>query len=473
MGKPAFDCAVNIWFSLCSGFPQVNFEQKPLPRFIHTFGQNLPRPNAPQHPHMTHFIRRTLANGLRVLVHEDHSTPLVAVNVSYYVGSRDESPEKTGFAHLFEHLMFAGSKNAPDFDEPLQRAGGENNAFTTNDYTTFYEIVPAENLETALWLESDRMLALNIQKKSLEVQRKVVVEEFKETCLNEPYGDSWHHLSELMYRQHPYRWPVIGLAPEHVENATLDDVRHFYKTWYTPTNAVLSIAGKVQAEDALALAEKWFGNIPAAPPPPRQLPAEPIQTAPAHKTVTANVPVPAVYLAFRTPARLEKDFYGVDLLSDVLALGPSSRLYRRLLRERQLFSTIDAYVTANIDPGLLVIEGRPAEGVRTEDALAAIWAELELLKQEAIDERELKKIQHRFESTLVFSETSVLNKAQNLAFYELLDRAELMNEETETYLAITPAEMRQTAQHLFRPENSATLVYLPQTENPEPVLEHV
>ncbi|MBC7775066.1 MAG: insulinase family protein [Phycisphaerae bacterium] len=410
---------------------------------------------------MTHFTRRILPNGLRVLVHEDHSTPLVAINVSYFVGSRDEHPEKTGFAHLFEHLMFAGSKNVPDFDDPLQRAGGENNAYTTNDYTTFYEIVPAENLETALWLESDRMLALSINKKSLDVQRKVVVEEFKETCLNEPYGDSWHHLSEMMYQHHPYRWPVIGLAPEHVENATIQDVRFFYKNWYNPANAVLSIAGKVSAEEAFALAEKWFANIPASQVPVRQLLAEPPQTTPARKVVTANVPVPAVFLAFRTPARVDKEFYSVDLLSDVLALGPSSRLFRRLLKERNLFSTIDAYVTANVDPGLLVIEGRPSEGVSVDDALAAIWGELELLKKEAVEERELQKIQHRFESTLVFSETSVLNKAQNLAFYELLDRAELMNEETNIYLGITPAEMFRTANEIFRPENSATLIYLP------------
>ncbi len=411
---------------------------------------------------MTNFTRRTLPNGLRVLVHEDHSTPLVAVNVSYYVGSRDEHPEKTGFAHLFEHLMFAGSKNAPDFDDPLQRAGGENNAYTTNDYTTFYEIVPAENLETALWLESDRMLALSINKRSLDVQRKVVVEEFKETCLNEPYGDSWHHLSELMFQHHPYRWPVIGLAPDHVENATIDDVRSFYKSWYNPANAVLAIAGKVNIEEALDLAEKWFGNIPSIQAPVRQLVAEPPQTAAVRKVVTANVPVPAVFLAFRTPARIDKEFYAVDLLSDVLALGPSSRLYRRLLKEQAIFSSIDAYVTANVDPGLLVVEGRPADGVSVDDALAAIWRELEQLKSEAIEERELVKIQHRFESTLVFSETSVLNKAQNMAFYELLDRAELMNEETDIYLRVTPAEMLQTAKEIFRLENSATLIYLPE-----------
>lgn len=411
---------------------------------------------------MVNFVRQTLPNGLRILVHEDVSTPLVAVNITYYVGSRDEQTEKTGFAHLFEHLMFAGSKNVPDFDDPLQRAGGENNAYTTNDYTTFYEILPAENLETALWLESDRMLALNISKRALDVQRKVVVEEFKETCLNEPYGDAWHHLSELMYREHPYRWPVIGLTPEHVEKAELEDVRLFFKNWYTPNNAVLTIAGNVRMEEAFQLAEKWFGAIPQGPAAHRELVPEPPQDAPHRREVrSANVPVPAVYLAFRTPARLHLDFYPVDLLSDVLAQGHSSRLYRRLLKERNLFSQIDAYITANIDPGLLVIEGRPAEGVTPDAALAAIWEELELLKKDLIDHRELEKIQHRFESTVVFSETSVLNKAQNLAFYEILDRAELMNEEVDIYLSVTPADLHRAANDIFQERNSATLIYVP------------
>ncbi len=418
---------------------------------------------------MVNFTRNILPNGLRVLVHEDTTTPLVAVNILYYVGSRDEHFERTGFAHLFEHLMFAGSKNVSDFDDPLQRAGGENNAYTTNDYTTFYEILPAENLETALWLESDRMLSLNIHKKALEVQRKVVVEEFKETCLNEPYGDSWHHLSEMMFQHHPYRWPVIGLAPEHVENATLDDVRAFYKIWYTPNNAVLTIAGNIKTDNAMALAEKWFGNIPAGPAANRNLTEEPVQAGPVWREVHANVPVPAIFLAFRTPARIHPDFYTVDLLSDILAQGHSSRLYRRLLKEQHLFSTIDAYVTGNIDPGILVIEGRPADGVSVETALAAIWVELDLLKTELIATRELEKIQHRFESTIVFSEMSVLNKAQNLGFYEILDRAELMNDEVETYLRITPADLHLAANALFQPGNSATLIYIPEEAKTEPV----
>lgn len=396
------------------------------------------------------------------MVNEDHTTPLVAVNVSYDVGSRDEHPDRTGFAHLFEHLMFAGSKNAKDFDEPLQDAGGDNNAFTTNDYTTFYESVPAANIETALWLESDRMMALRINKRSLDVQRKVVVEEFKETCLNEPYGDAWHHLSAMMYQKHPYRWPVIGLSPDHIENATLDEVKAFYERWYTPSNAVLSISGNIKADQALHLAEKWFGNIPAGPAlPPRNMPEEPAQNEARHLTIEADVPVRAVYVAFRTPARLHPDFFPLDLITDVLAQGHSSRLYRRLLREKRLFSQIDAYVTASVDPGLLVVEGRPNDDVSTEAAIEAIWAELNELVAAPIDVRELDKVKHRFESSVVFSELNVMNKAQNLAYYELLNGAEFINDEVNLYMAVTPEALQRTAQMIFRPDNSGTLIYVP------------
>lgn len=410
---------------------------------------------------MIDITRTILDNGLRVLVHEDKNTPMVAVNLLYNVGSRDEHADKTGFAHLFEHLMFAGSKHVKDFDDPLQRAGGENNAYTTNDYTTFYEGLPAANIETALWLESDRMLALKINQKSLDIQRKVVVEEFKETCLNEPYGDAWHHLSELMYDVHPYRWPVIGLTPEHIEQATLSDVREFYQRWYTPQNAVLSICGNIEGAEAMRLADKWFGNIPCGSAPPiRQYPLETTFAAPRMKVVqNSNVPVPAVFLAFRMPARMDPEFYPVDLLTDVLAQGHSSRLYRRLLREQRLFSQIDAYVTANFDPGLLVIEGRPAEGVSTETALAAIWAELEQLKSDPIETRELSKIKHRFESTVVYSELNVMNKAQNIGLYEILKNAEYINEEVQVYLNMQPADLHRAAGKLFVPENAATLIY--------------
>jgi zinc protease len=410
---------------------------------------------------MVPFTRHILSNGLRVLIHEDHNTPLVAVNTLYYVGSRDERPDRTGFAHLFEHLMFAGSRNVKDFDEPLQHAGGENNAYTTNDYTTFYEILPAENLETALWLESDRMSGLRISERILNVQRRVVVEEFKETCLNEPYGDAWHHISDLMFKVHPYRWPVIGLTPQHIEEAHLADVKEFYQNWYRPNNAVVSIAGNIKTDEALQKVEKWFAPVPAGQAPLRHLPAEPVQTAPQSRVLEADVPIPAVFLCFRVPARVHADFYPVDLLSDILCNGPSSRLYRRLLKEQQLFSSIDAYVTANFDPGLLIIEGKLNEGIRPEAALDAVWRELELLQQTPVDARELDKIRRRFESTLVYSEISILNKAQNLGFYEALQRAELMNEETDIYLSVSAADMQRVARDIFRPDNSATLSYIP------------
>ncbi len=414
--------------------------------------------------HMVSFERNVLPNGLRVLVHEDPYTPLAAVNVAYYVGSRDEQPDRTGFAHLFEHLMFSGSRNAPNFDNLLQSAGGENNAYTTNDYTTFYEILPAQNLETALFLESDRMLDLRITRRAFETQRRVVIEEFKETCLSEPYGDMLHHLSNMLYRVHPYRWPVIGLSPEHVANATLEEVRAFYERWYVPNNAVLSICGPIRPSEAFTLAEKWFSAIPPGPEPGAHvMPEEPPQLALVERTVEADVPVPAVFMAFRTPPRLHPDFYATDLLSDVLALGQSSRLYRALVKEQPLLSSVDASVTASFDPGMLLIEAKLNEGIAPSRVVEAIWAILGELAKAPIGERELAKIRHRFESTVIYSETSVLNKAQYLGFYELLDRAELLNQEVDAYREVSAQDMQRVAQALFRPENAAVLIYQPRT----------
>lgn len=400
-----------------------------------------------------------LKNGLRVLLHEDKSTPMVAVNVLYDIGSKDENPAKTGFAHLFEHLMFGGSANIPDFDDPIQLAGGENNAFTNNDMTNFYDVLPAENLEVALWLESDRMLSLNFDDKVLETQRKVVVEEFKETCLNEPYGDVWHHISELAYKTHPYRWPTIGLEPKHVEDAKMEDVRDFFFRFYRPNNAILVIAGNVKPEKALKLAEKWFGDIPAGDGYFRTLPAEPAQTEFREKTVEAKVPVDAVYLSFHTCSRTHPDFYAVDLLSDVMASGPSSRLYRKLLKERKIFSHIDCYITASNDPGLLIIEGKPTNGVSMEAAEAALWEEISLLVEQPIAQSELEKIVNKSESSLVFSEVSVLNKAINLAFFELVGDASIINRETVLYQAVTVADIQRVATDIFQRENCSKLIY--------------
>jgi zinc protease len=421
---------------------------------------------------MIEFKRVILENGLRLLVHEDNSTPVVAVNLLYDVGSRDENPERTGFAHLFEHLMFSGSKNAKEFDAYIQQAGGESNAFTNTDMTNFYATVPAENLETLLWLESDRMLALNINAKSLNTQRKVVVEEFKETTLDEPYGDMWHHLSDMVYKKHPYRWPVIGLVPRHIEEATLTDVKDFFKKHYTPNNAILVVAGNLEKASSLSggsggvegvvqKVKKWFGDIPKGETPSRKLPKEPQQKKSLRKIVEANVPVESIYIAFRAPDRLDKNYYATDLLTDILSNGSSSRFYRRLLKEKRLFSEIDCSQTGSIDPGIILIEGKNTEGVSLENAEAAIWAELEILKQELVSDIELQKLKNKIESQQAFGDAGALNKAMNLAYYELIGNANLINEEVEKYNIITVEDIRKAAQKIFRVENSSVLIYKP------------
>ncbi|MEM8909343.1 MAG: pitrilysin family protein, partial [Bacteroidota bacterium] len=358
-----------------------------------------------------------------------------------------------------EHLMFGGSANIPDFDEPIQRAGGENNAFTNNDITNFYNILPAENLEPAFWLESDRMFSLNFNEKNLEIQQKVVVEEFKETCLNQPYGDAWHHLSELAYQVHPYRWPTIGKIPKHVEDATLEDVKAFYYKYYRPNNAILVVAGNVRLTQIEQLTHKWFGDIPAGNTPQRNIPAEPPQQEFHQRVSEANVPMDAMYLGFHCSGRLDPDYYATDLLSDVLCNGQSSRLYRRLLKERPLFTQIDAFITGNIDPGLLIIEGRPSAGVDLEEAEAAVWAELDLLKTHPISEPELQKFKNKIESTLVFSEASILNKAINLAYFELIGNLNLINTEVEEYSKVTVQDIQRLAQKIFTKANCSELHY--------------
>lgn len=410
---------------------------------------------------MIQYQRFVLKNGLRLLVHEDRSTPTVALSLIYDVGSRDESPERTGFAHLFEHLMFGGSANAKDFDKPIQQAGGDSNAFTNNDMTNFYASVPAQNLETLLWLESDRMLALNINKRTLNVQRKVVIEEFKETTLNEPYGDVWHHLSAMAYKTHPYRWPVIGLEPQHIADAELDEVKDFYTTHYQPNNAILSITGNIDTEGVVSLVEKWFGDIPSTPKTTRNLPQEAPKTSPERLVVEANVPLEALYIAFHAPSRTDADYYAVDLLTDILASGNSSRLYRRLLKEQRLFTEIDCYQTGNLDTGLIIVEGKPAEGVTIEQAENAILAELDLLKTELVAEKELKKLKNRVESQQAFADAGIMSKAMNLCFYELIGQTDLINNEFDFYKAIQPTDIQRVAKKYLMPEAANILVYKP------------
>lgn len=408
---------------------------------------------------MIHFERFTLSNGLRLIVHEDPNTPMAVLNVLYDVGARDEDPERTGFAHLFEHLMFGGSVNIPEYDEPLQRAGGENNAYTTNDLTNYYIQLPAENLETAFWLESDRMLSLAFSPKSLEVQRKVVSEEFKEHYINKPYGDVWKLLRELAYQVHPYRWMTIGRELAHIEQASLEDVKAFFRRHYTPSNAILVVGGKVKAAEVRDLAEKWFGPIPSGTRYLRQLPQEPPQSGARRLEVEAKVPLDALYKAFHMESRLEEGYYSTDLISDVLSGGGSSRLYQRLVKERKLFSQIECYQLGSIDPGLLVAEGKLLRGVSMKEAEEALDEELDGLCRQAISGQELRKVKNQVESLIAFEDMTLLSRCNNLAFYELLGDAALMNAEMDRYEKVTSEELLQQARTLFRAENSNTLCY--------------
>ncbi len=400
-----------------------------------------------------------LANGLRVIVHRDTSTPMAVVNVLYDVGARDEDPNRTGFAHLFEHLMFGGSLHIENYDEPLQMAGGENNAYTTNDLTNYYIQLPAENLETAFWLESDRMLSLAFSEKSLDVQRKVVCEEFKEHYINKPYGDAWHKMRELAYEVHPYRWMTIGKELSHVEKAKLEDVKSFFFKFYRPVNAILVIAGNVTVEQAKQLAEKWFGDIPAGEKYERRLPQEPMQKRAKRQEIRADVPLDALYKAWHISSRLDKKYYVMDLITDVLSGGGSSRLYHSLVKEKKLFSNIECYHFGSIDNGLLAIEGKLVKGIKMEDAEKAVDEELEQMKKETVSETELDKVKNKTESTIAFEDMSVMNRANSLAFYELLGDAELMNTELEKYTAVTTADILEESRNIFRDENSSALYY--------------
>lgn len=403
--------------------------------------------------------RHILDNGLRLVHSQDESTQMVALNILYNVGARDEHPEHTGFAHLFEHLMFGGSVNIPDYDTPLQLAGGENNAWTNNDITNYYLTVPYQNVETAFWLESDRMLSLDFNERSLEVQRGVVMEEFKQRCLNQPYGDVSHLLRPLAYQTHPYQWPTIGKDLSHIANATLEGVKDFFFRFYAPNNAIIAVTGHISFEEAVRLTEKWFGPIPRREVPVRNLPVEQEQTEERRLVVERNVPLDALFMAFHMCDHLHPDYYAYDILSDILSNGRSSRLNQRLVQEKQLFSTIDAYISGTVDAGLFHIAGKPAAGVSLETAEKAVWDELELLKQEFVGEQELEKVKNKFESTQIFGNINYLNVATNLAWFELLGRAEDMETEVKRYRSVTIEQLQQVAQTAFRKENGVVLYY--------------
>lgn len=406
---------------------------------------------------MIHFDRFSLSNGLRVIHHFDATTPIAVVNTLYDVGARDEQEDKTGFAHLFEHLMFGGSVNIADFDGPLQIAGGESNAFTSNDITNYYDTLPVQNIETALWLESDRMRSLAFSDKSLEVQRNVVIEEFKQRYLNQPYGDVWLELRPLAYTTHPYKWATIGKSLKHIEDATMDDVKAFFKKHYHPGNAILCIAGNISLEETKALVEKWYGDIPSAPKPERILPAEPIQTEFREKTIERSVPNNSFYYTFKMPERKSYEYYVADFISDALGRNESSRLYAKLKKEQQLVSSISAYITGSTDEGLLVLSGNLNDNVTFEQFDTALWKELDAFNKSLLSEEEKTKLLNKIRTAKEFQEQGLLNRAMNLCIYELLGDANGVNEENILYQQITSQQIQELAQSILIKTNCSVL----------------
>lgn len=408
---------------------------------------------------MISFEKFELKNGLKVLLHEDPATPMAVVNLLYRVGAKNENPEKTGFAHLFEHLMFGGSANCSSFDGPILQAGGESNAFTNNDFTNYYNVLPANNLETALWLESDRMAHLTLSEKRLDIQKKVVSEEFRENYLNQPYGDIWHYISDLSYNVHPYKWPTIGKELSHIDKIKLADAIDFKERFYHPANAILVVAGKIDKEQVKTLVEQWFSDIPGGEKQTRFWPDEPEQTAQRRNTVEAKVPVSAIYKSYHVSGRASDEYYLAELLSDILASGNSSRFQKELVREKGLFSEIDAYLTGMIDNGLLVIEGKLAEGVEIEKADEAIEDLLDRFLKEPVTKNELQKVVNKTESYLRFSRLNLLNKTISLAFFEHLGDARNINNEISRYQAFDEIGLQDFSRKVLRKENCSTLMY--------------
>ena len=409
---------------------------------------------------MITYNKTILSNGLTLITHQENATPLVSVNLLYNVGARDENPNKPGFAHLFEHLMFGGSKNIPDYDYHANKAGAENNAFTNNDITNYYISLPKQYLETALWLESDRMNELIFSEKSLEVQRNVVIEEFRQRFLNQPYGDVWLLLRPLAYKVHPYQWSTIGKDISHIENATMDDVKQFFYTFYRPNNAILSIAGNIDEAETINLVKKWFDPIPAGNAYIRQLPQEPKQTEARSLTVHRDVPSNAIYKAYKMSRRMSHDYYAFDLMSDILSNGSSSRLYTELVKKEKLFTEINAYITGDIDEGLFIFVGKLAEGVEMTTAENAILAQIERLKNETISEQELEKVKNKLEITFVYSQYKVLDRAMDLGYFDHLGNIDLINSEPQCYAAVSPDNIKRLATETFLPEQCSTLYYL-------------
>ncbi len=403
--------------------------------------------------------RHTLSNGLRIVHHEDSTTQMVALNLLYNVGARDEDANHTGFAHLFEHLMFGGSIHIPDYDTPVQNAGGENNAWTNNDFTNYYITLPYQNVEIAFWLESDRMLSLDFNKRNLEIQRQVVIEEFKQRNLNQPYGDANHLLRSLAYTQHPYQWPTIGKNIDHIAQATLEEVKDFFFRYYAPNNVILAVTGHINFEETIRLAEKWFASIPTRSVPQRNLPKEPKQTTPRKMEVERDVPVDTLYMSFHMCDMIHPDYPVFDMLSDILSNGKSCRLEQELVQRQRICTFIDAYIMGSMDEGLFHIVAKPSSGISLSEMEKAIWNELEKIKTGPITDSEIEKVKNRYESEFIFSNINYLNVASNLAYYELIGDAEMINHEVEIYHKVNASDLQRTATRAFVPENCCTLYY--------------
>jgi predicted Zn-dependent peptidase len=408
---------------------------------------------------MIEYKKFILKNGLTLLTHRDKSSPIAVINVLYKVGARNENPEKTGFAHLFEHLMFSGSKNVKSFDGELQVAGGENNAFTCNDYTNYYMTLPKENIETALWIESDRMIYPNITRQNIDTQRSVVIEEFNQHYLNQPYGDVWLLLRPLAYKVHPYRWATIGKSIEHIKNATLDDVKCFFDSYYSPSNAIISIVADIEHEKIYELVEKWFGEIPDRPTVCCKLPQEPQQMESRTLTVERNVPLTCMYKAYKMCNRKNPDYYVCDLLTDILASGKSSRLYRNLIKNTNLFAHANAFISGDMDDGLLVVSANLLPNIDMKKAEDTIDIEIEKMRTAKVSEYELEKVKNKVESSQIYSETSIMNKAMILGYYEMLGNIDLMNTELNYYRAITADDITRVSKDVFADERCSTLYY--------------
>ncbi len=409
---------------------------------------------------MIEYSRYRLKNGLDIILYPDKSTPMVTLNICYHVGAKHENPNRTGFAHLFEHLMFGGSKNIPDYDIPVYLAGGENNAYTTNDLTNYYITLPKENIETGFWLESDRMLELDFSQKKLDIQKNVVIEEFKQRNLNQPYGDVWELIRKLCYKVHPYQWPTIGKEISHIEDATLDEVKEFFYKFYAPNNAVLVVGGNFNSNNVIKLAEKWFGNIPERKIGNKNLQHEPKQKEYQLLTVERDVPDSKLYFAFHMPERNKIEYYICDLISDILSNGKSSRLFYNLVIDKQIFLELDAVVSGDHDAGIFLIAGKPNKDIDIQTAVNAIWEELEIMKNSLVDSQELEKVKNKIEANYIYSQMSYLNIAQELASYENLGDADIINKQLNWYRSITPDDVQKMAQKLFVKNNCSQLNYI-------------